>query len=116
MKIKFLLSAALCLSAAGLFAQSKTDSVKVWGHCDECKIKIENAAKSAGAADASWSDETYMLVVNYDAATTNVTDIEKSVAAVGYDTQNVRATDAAYKKLPKCCQYKREAEPEVKEE
>jgi hypothetical protein len=46
--------------------------------------------------------------VNYDAAKTSSLDIQKSIAAVGYDTQDVKADDAAYKKLPKCCQYKRE--------
>lgn len=116
MKIKYLLSAAFTLCAANLFAQTKTDSVKVWGNCDECKAKIESAATKAGATNANWSDETYMLVVNYDESKTNVMDIEKSVAAVGYDTQDVKATEAAYKKLPKCCQYKRDVDPEVKED
>ena len=47
-----------------------------------------------------------MLVINYAADKTSALDIEKSIAAIGYDTQDVKADDAAYKKLPKCCQYK----------
>ena len=107
MKVKYFFLVMMSFCSATLFAQSKTDSVKVWGNCDECKGKIEKAAKDAGAATANWSDETYMLVINYAADKTSPLDIEKSVAAVGYDTQDVKADDAAYKKLPKCCQYKR---------
>ena len=110
MKIKYFLPVILCFFGTALFAQSKTDTVKVWGNCEECKSKIEKAAETAGAATANWSDETYLLVVNYDAAKTTVLDIEKSIAAVGYDTQSVKADDAAYKKLPKCCQYDRKDE------
>jgi mercuric ion binding protein len=108
--MKYLLIIAMSFCSAKLFAQTKTDTVKVWGNCEECKNKIEKAAKKAGAADANWSDETYLLVVNYNASKTSALDIEKQIAAVGYDTQNVKADDAAYKKLPKCCQYDRKPE------
>lgn len=107
MKAKYILLAAMSFCSVSLFAQSKTDSVKVWGNCDECKSTIEKAATTAGATAASWSDETYLLVVNYDAAKTSSLKVQKAVAAAGYDTQDVKADDAAYKKLPKCCQYDR---------
>ena len=116
MKAKYFLMMLMICCSSALFAQTKTDSVKVWGNCEECKDKIEKAAKEAGAADANWSDETYMLVVNYNSDKTTPIDIEKSVAAVGYDTQDVKATDAAYKKLPKCCQYKRGEQPAMKQD
>jgi len=106
----------MIVCSSTLFAQAKTDTVKVWGNCEECKDKIEKAAKKAGAMDANWSDETYMLVVNYNTDKTSTMDIEKSIAAVGYDTQDIKATDAAYKKLPKCCQYKRDEQPPMKQD
>jgi mercuric ion binding protein len=107
MKYIFIIVMTFC--SATVFGQTKTDTVKVWGNCDECKSKIETAAKEAGAIDANWSDETYLLVINYDDSKTSALDIEKQIAAVGYDTQDVKADDAAYKKLPKCCQYIRES-------
>ena len=107
MKLKYFLLGVMSFCSASLFAQTKTDTVKVWGNCDDCKSKIEKAAAKAGASTASWSDETYLLAVNYDETKTSVLDIEKAIAAVGYDTQDVKADDAAYKKLPKCCQYDR---------
>lgn len=99
-----------------LFAQTKTDTVKVWGNCEECKGKIEKAAKKAGAASAEWNDETYLLIINYNGDKTSSLAIQKSIASVGYDTQDVKAEDAAYKKLPKCCQYKREEQPAMKQD
>jgi len=97
----------LIFCSANLFAQSKTDTVKVWGNCDECKDKIEKAAVKGGALSAEWNDENYQLVINYNNDQTSTLNIEKEIAAVGYDTQDVKATDVAYTSLPKCCQYKR---------
>lgn len=98
----------MILCSVNLFAQSKTDTVKVWGNCDECKDKIEKAAKKGGALSADWNQDNYSLVVSYNSDKTSSLDIEKEVAAVGYDTQNVKASDDDYRKLPKCCQYKRD--------
>ena len=108
MRVKYFFLAAMSFCSVTLFAQTKTDTVKVWGVCDECKGKIEKAAKQGGAAAADWNMNNYMLVINYNADKTSALDIEKSIAAVGYDTQDVKADDAVYKKLPECCQYKRE--------
>ena len=110
MKAKYFLIVMMSFCSVTLFAQSKTDTLKVWGNCEECKDKIEKAAKQGGAVSADWNTDTYALVINYAADKTSALDIEKSIAAVGYDTQDVRADDAAYKKLPKCCQYDRKSD------
>ncbi len=107
------LCSALTLISVNSFAQSKSDTIKVYGNCDHCKEHIEKAATTAGATDANWSDETLLLVVNYDASKTNNLNIQKSIASFGYDTQDVKASDDAYKKLDKCCRYDRgEAKPQ----
>lgn len=105
-KIFFAVLSAIFISISS-FAQTKTDTIKVWGNCESCKAKIEKAAKAAGASTADWSDETFLLVVNYDTSKTSSLTIEKQIASVGYDTQDVKADDGAYKKLDKCCQYDR---------
>jgi mercuric ion binding protein len=109
MKTKYLMLSILfaCISLIS-FAQSKTDTIKVWGNCEMCKSKIEKAAMAAGAESAEWSENTKQLIVSYDASKTSDSGIQKKIAAVGYDTQDVKAVDAAYKKLDKCCQYKRQ--------
>jgi hypothetical protein len=106
MKCGLLALVFTCLSVF-TFAQSKTDRFRVWGNCEMCKSHIEKAAVDAGATSASWNEATKLLVVVYnEPATTNI-DIQKKIALAGYDTQDVKATDDAFKKLDKCCQYKR---------
>lgn len=99
----------LLLSIATIsFAQTKTEALKVSGECGTCKKKIEKAAKTAGASYAEWNTESKVLTVKYG-DNTNKLKIEQAVAGVGYDTPDVKATDAAYNKLDGCCQYERTA-------
>ncbi len=107
MKTKYFLVLIVSFFSVSAFAQTKTDTIKVWGNCESCKVKIEKAALAAGASTADWSDETLQLVVSYDAAKSSSMSIQKKIASVGYDTESVKGDDAAYKKLDKCCQYDR---------
>lgn len=103
----FLLSFFLVSLSTLAFAQTKTDKLSVSGECNTCKRKIETAAKSAGASYAVWNTSDKVLTVKYNSASTNTAKIEKAVAAAGYDTQDVKAVDAAYNKLDDCCKYDR---------
>jgi hypothetical protein len=111
-KIASLLLFAL-FSFATVFAQSaKQTTIKVWGNCGMCKTKIEKAAKSAGASYASWNEDTKQLKVKYTASKTNPLKIQQAIAAVGYDTEKVKADDAAYDNLHGCCKYDRKGAAE----
>src|SRR5579875_3833258 len=88
----------ICLSTV-VFAQIKTETINVSGECGMCKRKIETAAKAAGATSAVWNTDTKVLTVKYNSRSTNTSKIQNSVAAAGYDTKDVKATDAAYDKL-----------------
>ena len=81
MKLKCFLLAVMSGCSVSLFAQSKTDTVKVWGNCDECKSKIEKAALKAGAASAYWNADNYQLVISYNNEQTSAMNIEKEIAA-----------------------------------
>lgn len=86
---------------------SVTDTVKVWGNCDMCKKTIETSAKKVtGVQNATWNKETKMLAVTYSGISKKA-EVEKAVAGSGYDTQDMKATDEAYNKLPSCCKYTR---------
>ncbi|MFC0772869.1 heavy-metal-associated domain-containing protein [Terrimonas alba] len=100
---------ALLMVSTASFAQSKTETIPVSGNCGMCKSKIEKAAKTAGAADAKWDVDAKTLTVKYNSSTTNAAKIQTAVAAVGYDTRDVKATNEAYNKLHGCCQYDRTA-------
>lgn len=81
----------------------------VSGNCEMCKIRIEKAAYSvAGIKTANWhiDNETLYLIMNENK--TDVGMIQKAIAKVGYDTQDLKATEEAYSKLPDCCAYDRE--------
>lgn len=95
--------------AATSFAQTKTEVIPVSGNCGMCEDKIEKAARQAGAETAEWDMDTKKLTVKYNSSTTNAAKIQKLIAAAGYDTRDVKATDASYNKLHGCCQYDRES-------
>ena len=83
--------------------------LKVSGNCEQCKDRIETAAKSvSGVSSADWSSETKMLHVQFDGAKTNSDAIQKAIASVGHDTEKYKASDAVYKALPECCLYRKQ--------
>ena len=99
----------MCLSSFSFGQKVKSESIPVSGNCGMCKAKIEKAALSAGAKDASWDAETQLLKVKYNQGSASAAKIQQAVAAVGYDTRDVKASDEAYNNLHGCCKYDRAA-------
>jgi periplasmic mercuric ion binding protein len=90
------------------FAQNATtETISVSGNCGMCKSNIEKAAKKAGATKAAWDMDEKKLTVTYNSSSTNAAKIQQAIAAVGYDTRDVKTTDEAYNKLHACCKYER---------
>lgn len=86
----------------------ETTTFKVYGNCTMCKKTIETALKkNTSIKSADWNVETKMITVVYDPHSIGIDDIHKIIADAGYDTEKVKASDVAYKKLPGCCQYER---------
>ena len=106
MKKVMLVLVVILVANMSSYAQDTT-RVKVLGNCGMCKSHIEKAAKSAGATSAQWDKTSKMLSLVFDVNKITIDKIEASVAAAGYDTEHVTASDEAYKKLDDCCQYKR---------
>src|SRR5215204_5162471 len=105
----FFLSFLFIAIATVASAQTKTEKITVSGECGMCKTKIEKAAKDAGASYAAWDMDAKLLTVKYKSTSSNTAKIEKAVAAVGYDTKHVKATEEAYNGLHSCCKYERTA-------
>jgi periplasmic mercuric ion binding protein len=105
--LKSFFSVLLITIASVSFAQTKTEKIKVAGECGMCKKKIEAAAKEAGATYALWDTDSKVITVKYNSTAINKAKIEQAIAGVGYDTQNIKATDEAYNKLHECCKYER---------
>ncbi|RME97680.1 MAG: copper chaperone [Bacteroidetes bacterium] len=100
-------------SAATHIETSELDSLttatfKVLGNCGMCKRTIETAAMSVeGVKTANWDVDSKVITLSFDAEVATVLQIHQKIAAAGYDTENIRAEDAAYQALHTCCQYER---------
>lgn len=89
-------------------AQEKlvTDTIWVNGVCGMCEERIENAAYIKGVKKAEWNQETHQLVLIYRSDKTDLTTIQKSIASVGHDTRDIKATDEQYQQIHHCCRYR----------
>ena len=103
---------AFLLSSVALFAQDKTEKLKVYGNCGMCESRIEKVVNELdGVSSADWDKETMMLEVNFNSSKTDVHKVHMAVAKVGHDTDMHKAKDEVYEALPGCCKYER---PKVK--
>jgi len=85
----------------------QTATFKVYGNCGMCEERIESALLVPGVKVADWDQETKMLTVTFRPFKISLQSIHEMVAAVGHDTDLVRAKDAVYDKLHGCCKYDR---------
>ncbi len=109
-KIVMMVTALLSLtvlSCKAAIKNAKTESIKVYGNCDMCKNRIEQAANKKGIAKADWDADSKLLSLTYDSKQTTTEEVLKRIAYAGYDNALFLAPDEAYTKLPGCCQYKR---------
>jgi copper chaperone CopZ len=93
------------------FAQNKNEraSIEVDGVCLMCKKRIEKASlNTKGVKSAIWNVETHELKLIFDERKTDLATIEKSIAAIGHDTKELKATDEAYNTVHPCCKYRDE--------
>ena len=110
-KFIVLLISMISLSSFAQQQGIKTNTFIINGICDDCKERIENAADIKGVKLCKWSPDTKIATVTYDESKVNLEQIQKAIAKAGYDIGEIKGNDAAYNKLPKCCQY-RSANPE----
>ncbi len=109
----------LCLFLTGLFSginswaqkvetgpKDTTASFKVFGVCEQCKHRIEDALKIKGINLANWDIDTKMLTISYNQSKISFDKINNRLTAAGHDTYYKKAKDADYLALPKCCYYR----------
>jgi copper chaperone CopZ len=103
----------LFFSSNNLYSQENEytkEVFKVWGNCEMCKTTIEKPFKKMeGVKSVKWNVASKKMMVKYDAAIISLDEIKKTIASVGYDTEEFRAPDEVYSKLHGCCQYERPA-------
>jgi copper chaperone CopZ len=109
----FLSGIILLLMGLSLAAQAGDDNnrpvtaqFKVNGVCGMCKNRIETALDVKGVKNAVWDTKTHLVSVTYVPSVITERQLHERVAAVGHDTELVKAPDAVYQKLPGCCRYR----------
>lgn len=82
-----------------------TIKIKTSAECDMCKTRIEKEmAFVKGVKKANLDLATRVLTVTYMTKKTNPDAIKSAIAKIGYDADDVKADNKAFKKLPECCQ------------
>ncbi|MBN8685674.1 MAG: TonB-dependent receptor [Chitinophagales bacterium] len=111
--MKFLLYTILLLLLSGLHqpATAQTGPVLttqfyVYGNCEMCKDRIEEAAKGKGVKSAVWDMDSKLLSLTYDTLQTRLIKIHARIAEAGHDTKLKKAPNNVYTALPACCLYR----------
>lgn len=105
--LKNILAIVALFAAVPTFAQSETDTTLIVnGVCEMCQKNIENACNLEGVNNASWSPETKVLTLSFDADVISLEEINTSVTEAGYDTEISMASDEAYEAIHGCCKYR----------
>ncbi len=96
-----------CLNANA--QKSNKDSITtftVYGNCEMCKHRIEEAAKGKGVTTATWDIDSKILTLQFNPSHTSVERVQQRIAGVGHDAGLQKAKDYVYKELPDCCLYR----------
>ena len=86
--------------------ETRTVEFQVSGVCGMCKERIENGALIKGVKQVEYDRDTSKLKVVYRSDKVTEDEIHQAIAAIGHDTDKVKATEEAYGKLPDCCAYR----------
>jgi len=114
-KVKVILIAALAvvISACGetsteVAGSDSSEEFMVYGNCGMCEKTIEGSLSGVeGISSADWNKENDMIKVTFNPSLVSLSDIKNKIASVGYDMDDVKASDETYAELPGCCQYDR---------
>ena len=102
---KNVLLVLMCMFAISSYARKENESVtfNVKLDCENCINKIEsNLAFEKGVKDLACSLEKQSVTVTYAADKTNVEDLKKGFAKIGYDDVTVKKTCCSTEKAKTC--------------
>ncbi len=105
-KLISILFVAILLATSSVFAQKKTEVIKIKtsAQCEMCKTRIETAmAYEKGIVSSDLSLVDKVLTVTYKPNKTTPDKIRKALNAVGYDADDTQADPKAYAALSPCC-------------
>ncbi|MGJ1420244.1 DUF3347 domain-containing protein [Sphingobacterium spiritivorum] len=98
--------AATPVLAAAQIKNAKTESVRIEGNSEACKILIEKAGSKKGEAAVDWNTNTKKAALTYNSQKTSKDEVLKRVALAGFDNEMYLAPTDVYQALSPECQYK----------
>ena len=87
-------------------AQDTIISIRVFGNCEMCKERIEEAAKGKGIKKAEWHIASGYLKLTVEPAFKGIEKLHQRISDAGHDTELKKAKDVIYADLPQCCKYR----------
>ena len=112
MNLKYIICYICLFISSYTFAQSDqkinfTDTTfKVFGACEMCKSRIEDALKLKGITKTIWDVDSKLLSIQFDSQKITLDKIENTIVALGHDLIHKKAKDYIYQDLPECCHYR----------
>jgi periplasmic mercuric ion binding protein len=90
-----MLFGVIVLSLSMQAADTKMVNIKTNACTEECKAKLEKGLKDVdGISQLSLNLDDHVLAVQYDPAKTDPDKIRKSIAKIGYNADDVKASKA----------------------
>ncbi len=101
--------ALIFFMSLGLYAterhKAETVSIKTSAICESCQKRIEKALLATPGVEAAVLNLNNKKVkVKYDPITINLDQIRLVISNTGYDADDVKRNEEAFKNLPDCCQ------------
>lgn len=96
----------MCMFAISTYARKENETVtfNVKLDCENCIKKVEsNIAFEKGVKDLACNLEEQSVTVTYAANKTNVEDLKKGFAKIGYNDVTVKKACCSTKKTEACC-------------
>lgn len=85
--------------------KSETVTIQTSAICGSCKARLEKTLKATeGVEEAMLNLNNKKIKIKFDPAKTNADKLREVIANTGYDADNVKKNEEAFKKLPECCQ------------
>ncbi len=105
-KLMIILFSVLTVNA---WAQKETVSILTSAACYEgpcCKDRIEEEMQfTRGVTAVDLDIESSILTVTFKIKKTDADKLRKAISSIGYNADNVKASQKAHDNLPECCQH-----------
>ena len=94
-----------CATSKNSEPAKPTAYIQTNAQCGDCKERIEDVLNfEKGIIYSNMDLDTKIVEVKYNSNKTSIEKIKNTIAAIGYDADEVEAVKSAQSALPTCCQ------------